>query len=73
MSAPPPRSIAAEPDPPDDELRALIIELMGPVPMTIDELIEAANAPVSTVHLVLLELELAGRLTQEPGGKISLI
>jgi predicted Rossmann fold nucleotide-binding protein DprA/Smf involved in DNA uptake len=41
--------------------------------MTIDELIEAANAPVSTVHLVLLELELAGRLTQEPGGKISLI
>ena len=69
----PPRSIAAEPDPPDDELRVLIIELMGPVPMTIDELIEAANAPVSTVHLVLLELELAGRLTQEPGGKISLI
>ena len=72
-SPPPPRSITAEPDPPDDELRALIIELMGPVPMTIDELIEAANAPVSTVHLVLLELELAGRLTQEPGGKISLI
>ncbi|MDA8623796.1 hypothetical protein N9W39_03250 [Alphaproteobacteria bacterium] len=32
-----------------------------------------ANAPVSSVHLVLLELELAGRLTQEPGRKISLI
>ncbi|MDB2626469.1 hypothetical protein N9Y64_03765 [Alphaproteobacteria bacterium] len=30
-------------------------------------------AGVSSVHLVLLELELAGRLTQEPGRKISLI
>ena len=72
-SPPPPRSVTAEPDPPDDELRALILELMGRVPMTIDESIEAANAPESTVHLVLLELELAGRLTQERGGIISLI
>ena len=58
---------------PDDDTRREIIALMGPVPMTVDELIEASKAPVSTVHLILLELELAGRLTQEPGGKISLI
>ena len=70
---PPPKRDEMNPTLPDDSLRALIIELMGPVPMTIDELIDAANAPVSAVHLVLLELELAGRLTQEPGGKISLI
>jgi DNA processing protein len=70
---PPPKRSEINPTQPDDSLRALIIELMGPVPMTIDELVTAANAPVSTVHLVLLELELAGRLTQEPGGKISLI
>lgn len=70
---PPPKIIAAEPEAPDDTLRTQIIELMGPVPMTVDELVEASNAPVSTVHLILLELELAGRLTQEPGGKISLI
>ena len=69
----PPKSAIAEPEQPDDSLRAQIIELMGPVPMTIDELVEASNAPVSTVHLVLLELEFAGRLTQKPGGKISLI
>ncbi len=70
---PPPKQPPAEPAQPDDQLRRHITSLMGPVPMTIDELVEAANAPVSAVHLVLLELELAGRLTQEPGGKISLI
>ena len=70
---PPPKHTNVEPEPPDDSLRAHIIELMSPVPMTIDELVEASNAPVSAVHLVLLELELARRLTQEPGGKISLI
>jgi DNA processing protein len=70
---PPPKRAATEPEPPDDNLRAQIIELMGPVPITVDELVEAANAPVSAVHLILLELELAGRLTQEPGGKISMI
>ena len=48
---PPPKHGRAEPEIPDDTLRAQIIELMGPVPMTVDELVEAANAPVSTVHL----------------------
>ena len=70
---PPPKHGGAEPEIPDDTLRAQIMELMEPVPMTVDELVEASNAPVSAVHLILLELELAGRLTQEPGGKISLI
>jgi len=72
-SPPPPKQAPSEPAAPDDDLRQEIIALMGPVPMTVDELVEAVNAPVSDVHLVLLELELAGRLTQEPGGKISLI
>ena len=41
--------------------------------MTVDELISQSGAPVQQVHLVLLQLEMAGRLTTEPGGKISLI
>jgi len=49
------------------------IELMGPVPMGVDELIEQSQMPVPQVHLVLLELDLAGRLTQEAGGKICLL
>ncbi|MDG1692046.1 MAG: hypothetical protein P8I95_07725 [Alphaproteobacteria bacterium] len=46
---------------------------MGPVPMGVDELIEQSQMPVPQVHLVLLELDLAGRLTQEAGGKICLL
>ena len=41
--------------------------------MTVDDVIEQSGASVQQVHLVLLQLELSGRLTTEPGGKISLI
>jgi DNA processing protein len=65
------------PTPPPPEFDAAIerdlMELLGPVPMTVDELINQSGAPVQHVHLVLLKLELSGRLTTEPGGKISLI
>lgn len=57
----------------DAAIESEIIDLLGPVPMTVDELISQSGAPVQQVHLVLLQLELAGRLTTEPGGKISLI
>jgi DNA processing protein len=53
--------------------RQALIELMGPVPMGVDELIKQSQMPVPQVHLVLLELDLAGRLTQEAGGKICLL
>jgi DNA processing protein len=57
----------------DEADRQALIELMGPVPMGVDELIEQSQMPVPQVHLVLLELDLAGRLTQEAGGKICLL
>lgn len=57
----------------DDIDRHTLIELMGPVPMSVDDLIEQSQMPVQHVHLVLLELDLAGRLTHEHGGKICLI
>ena len=57
----------------DVTIERAIINLLGPVPMTVDELIGQSGAPVQQVHLVLLQLEMAGRLTTEPGGKISLI
>ena len=56
-----------------DTERQAIIDLLGPVPMRIDDLVEQSAAPVQVVHLVVLELDLSGRLTQEPGGLISLI
>lgn len=71
-----PKSFSGPHSPPPDFDAAIekeIIELLGPVPMTVDELISRSGAPVQQVHLVLLQLDLAGRLTTEPDGKISLI
>jgi DNA processing protein len=75
MDARPKAFLSAPSAPPsiDDADRQALIELMGPVPMSVDALIEQSKMPVPQVHLILLELDLAGRLTQEPGGKICLI
>ena len=60
------------PAPVSDAIRRKITELLGPVPIRIDDLIEQAEAPLRSVHLVLLELELAGRLTYNSGGQLCL-
>jgi DNA processing protein len=58
---------------PDAGERAYIIGLLGPTPVGIDDLIRMSGAPISTVRVVLLELELAGRLEQHGGGLVSLV
>jgi len=57
----------------DDQLRRDIHDLLGVVPIDIDELIRMADAPPGLVSHVLLELDLAGRLRREPGGKVALL
>lgn len=42
--------------------RKLVFDLLGPTPTSIDELVTMSNLPVSIVHIILLELELAGKL-----------
>jgi len=61
-----------EPDPGASE-RARITGLLGPSPISIDDLIRMADAPAALVRTVLLELELAGRLERHGGGLVSLI
>jgi DNA processing protein len=56
---------------PDD--RARIVNLLGPSPISLDDLIRMAGASPSVVRTVLLELELAGRLERHGGGMVSLI
>jgi DNA processing protein len=56
----------------DDSERRQVIELLGPVPVAIDELIRQAGFAPAVVHTVLLELELAGRLERHAGGRVSL-
>ena len=39
--------------------------------MEIDEIMRYTDLPMSEVYLVLLELDLAGRLERHPGGLVS--
>jgi DNA processing protein len=56
-----------------DRLRPAILELLGPTPIEIDELIRLSGAPAGVVALVLVELELAGRLSRHPGQRVCLV
>ncbi len=53
--------------------RERIIGLLGPTPVAIDDLIRLAGASPAIVRVVLLELEIAGRLSREAGGRVSLL
>jgi DNA processing protein len=58
-----------EPDAPE---RARIIALLGPTPVSIDDVIRMSGASAATVRVVLLELDLAGRLVRRGGGLVAL-
>jgi DNA processing protein len=58
---------------PDLGERARIVDLLGPAPVSLDDLVRMAAASPATVRVVLLELELAGRLERHGGGMVSLI
>lgn len=58
--------------PPDDSDRARIVDALGPTPVEIDDVIRHTALPAPSVYLVLLELDLAGRLHRHPGGLVSL-
>ena len=57
---------------PGGEQRAMIMGLLGPTPVLIDDLIRLSGAPPAVVRMVLLELELAGRLERHGNGLVSL-
>jgi DNA processing protein len=62
--------LASEPDPGD---RDRVVNLLGPSPVLLDDLIRMADTSPAIVRTVLLELELAGRLERLGGGLVSLI
>jgi DNA processing protein len=62
--------LAPEPEAGD---RARIVDLLGPTPILLDDLIRMAGTSPAIVRTVLLELELAGRLERHGGGLVSLI
>ena len=58
-------------EPAADE-RARIVGLLGPAPVSIDDLVRLSNSSPAVVRMVLLELEIAGRLERHGGGLVSL-
>jgi len=57
---------------PPTDARARLLSLLGPTPITLDDLARLSGQTLATVHTVLLELELAGRLIRQRGGMVSL-
>ncbi len=53
--------------------RSTIVECLAPTPVTVDEIIRQCQLSPSVVSMVLLELELAGRLERHPGNRVSLL
>ncbi len=52
--------------------RDRIVALLGPSPISLDELARAAEAPTREVRVALMELELAGRVEFSGGNRIAL-
>lgn len=58
---------------PDADARAGIIGLLGPTPVPIDDLVRLSHSSPAVVRVVLLELELAGRLERHGAALVSLL
>jgi DNA processing protein len=64
---------AQEPDPePGESDRSRVLEALGPSPIEVDEVIRLTGLPARAVHVILLELDLAGRVERQPGQRIAL-
>jgi len=72
-----PAFMAAPPrEPAESELaaaRRTVTESLGSAPVTVDEIIRQCQLSPSVVSMILLELELAGRLERHPGNRVSLL
>ena len=72
--SPPSDSVLQEPgaEPEADE-RTRIIGLLSPAPVSIDDLVRLSQTSPRAVRMVLLELEIAGRIERHGGGLVSLV
>ena len=67
-----PPELSATPPPGEDE-RAGVLEALGPTPVAVDDVIRHTGLSAAQVSMVLLELDLAGRLERHAGGNVSLV
>ena len=58
---------------PDGDERHRIVSLLGPTPVSIDDLVRLAQSTPAIVRAALLELEIAGRIERHGAGLVSLL
>lgn len=59
--------------PPADSERNRVLEALGPTPMPVDDIIRHTGLHPAQVFVILLELDLAGRLERHAGSAVSLL
>jgi DNA processing protein len=56
-----------------DSAARAILSRLDPTPSSVDELVRQCHLSAPLVATILLELELAGRVTRHPGNQVSLL
>lgn len=56
----------------NDQMRNKVLNLLSFNPVDLDHVIEVANLPLQIVYVIMLELELAGKVIRDRGNKIAL-
>jgi DNA processing protein len=51
----------------------MVVELLGPTPVGVDDLIRRCQLTASSVMSILFDLELAGRVETLPGHRVALV
>jgi DNA processing protein len=57
----------------EDDALAEIERLLGPSPITLDELSEVSGLPLRQVRVAVMELDLAGRIEHSGGERVALL
>ncbi|HEV2559056.1 MAG TPA: DNA-processing protein DprA [Microvirga sp.] len=69
---PAPIRLAAPDDEPAEGSDHSLVGLLGPSPVSVDDLVRQSGLPIRVVQTTLLELEIAGRLERHGGNAVSL-
>lgn len=56
----------------DDNHRQTVMDLLGPDPVEVDVVVRESRLPSRLVQMVIMELDLTGRLERHPGQRVSL-
>ena len=57
--------------PPNDNERGRILDAIGFTPITVDDIVRHTGCSVENVQLILLELDLAGKIERHGGSRVS--